>query len=62
VLDLAYWPEGSAICLFFGPTPISKSPEEILPYSPVNIVGKIIAEDDTLDGIKDGTTVVIEAE
>ena len=62
VLDVAYWPEGSAICLFFGPTPISKSPEEILPYSPVNIVGKIIAEDDTLDGIKDGTTVVIEAE
>jgi hypothetical protein len=62
VLDVAYWPEGSAICLFFGPTPISKSPDEILPYSPVNIVGKIISEDDILDEIKDETTVVIEAE
>ena len=52
----------SAICLFFGPTPISKSPDKILPYSPVNIVGKIISEDDILDEIKDETTVVIEAE
>jgi hypothetical protein len=23
-LDVAYWPEGKALCLFFGPTPISK--------------------------------------
>jgi hypothetical protein len=28
----------------------------------VNIVGKIISEDDILDDIKDETTVVIEAE
>lgn len=62
VLDVAYWPEGSAICLFFGPTPISKSPDEILPYSPVNIVGKIISHGDILDEIKVETTVVIEAE
>jgi hypothetical protein len=62
VLDVAYWPEGGAICLFFGPTPISKSPDEILAYSPVNVVGKIISEDDILDEIKDETTVTIEAE
>ena len=62
VLDVAYWPEGGAICLFFGPTPISKSPDEILPYSPVNIVGKVISEDDILDEIKNETTVTIEAE
>ena len=62
VLDVAYWPEGSAICLFFGPTPISKSPDEILPYSPVNVIGKIISEDDILDEIKDETIVLIEAE
>ena len=23
-LDVAYWPEGNALCLFYGPTPISK--------------------------------------
>ena len=42
LFDVAYWPEGKALCLFFGPTPISKA-GEILAYSPVNIVGKIIA-------------------
>jgi hypothetical protein len=29
--DVAYWPEGNAICLFFGPTPISKEPNKIVP-------------------------------
>lgn len=40
-LDVAYWPEGNALCLFYGPTPISKD-GKILAYSPVNIVGRII--------------------
>lgn len=40
LFDVAYWPEGSALCFFYGPTPISKK-GEILPYSPVNVVGKI---------------------
>ena len=40
--DVAYWPSGKAICLFFGPTPIGKK-GEIKPYSPVNVVGKIIS-------------------
>lgn len=40
-LDVAFWPEGKALCLFFGPTPISKD-GKILAYSPVNIVGKIL--------------------
>lgn len=39
--DVAYWPQGKAICLFYGPTPIGKK-GEITPYSPVNVIGKII--------------------
>ena len=39
--DVAYWPNGKAICLFFGPTPIGEK-GEIKPYSGVNVVGKII--------------------
>ncbi len=35
-LDVAYWPEGRALCLFYGPTPIRKD-GKILAYSPVNI-------------------------
>ena len=61
-LDVAYWPEGNALCLFYGSTPISKSPDEILPYSPVNIVGKIITKDDILEEFKDHSTVIIKSE
>jgi hypothetical protein len=53
--DVAYWPTGKAICLFYGPTPISKN-GDITPASPVNIIGKIIDPDksvlDTSDGQK----------
>lgn len=41
LFDVAYWPEGNALCLFYGPTPISEE-GKILAYSPVNIVGRII--------------------
>ena len=44
LLDVAYWPLGQAICLFFGPTPIGNK-GEIKPYSPVNVIGKIISKD-----------------
>ena len=40
LMDVAYWPTGRAICLFFGSTPIGKK-GEIKPYSPVNVIGKI---------------------
>lgn len=52
--DVAYWPQGKAICLFYGPTPIGKK-GEITPYSPVNVIGKIINSDKKiLSKIKDG--------
>ena len=62
-MDVAYWPEGRALCLFYGPTPISKN-EKILAYSPVNIVGKIIDDSsnksDILDQIRVKTNVIIK--
>lgn len=52
--DVAYWPTGKAICLFFGPTPIGKK-GEIKPYSPVNVIGKILNPDkQILRKIKEG--------
>lgn len=47
LFDVAYWPTGKAICLFYGPTPIG-TPGEITPASPVNIIGKIISPDKTI--------------
>ncbi len=42
--DVAFWPPGKAICLFYGPTPIGKK-GQITPYSPVNVFGKILNPD-----------------
>src|SRR4030065_2954183 len=54
LFDVAYWPTGKAICLFFGPTPIGNK-DEIKPYSPVNVIGKIInPEKSILKKISDG--------
>ncbi|MBI3972190.1 MAG: hypothetical protein HY332_12945 [Chloroflexi bacterium] len=39
--DLGYWPPGAAFCIFFGPTPMSRTSAEVRPASPVNILGKI---------------------
>ena len=58
--DIAYWPSGKAICLFFGPTPIGKK-GEIKPYSPVNVVGKIIAPDKSIiKNFKEGTKITFQ--
>ena len=55
LFDVAFWPPGKAICLFYGPTPISEK-NQIKPYSPVNVIGKIILPDKKiLSKITDGT-------
>ncbi len=55
LMDVAYWPQGKAICLFFGPTPIGNK-GEIKPYSPVNVIGKIKGTNKSfLENITEGT-------
>ena len=51
--DVAYWPTGKAVCLFYGPTPLSSS-EKIVPASPVNILGKILSPDKEILKTADG--------
>ena len=38
--ELAYWPPGNALCIFFGPTPASTGPEPRA-ASPVNPLGML---------------------
>jgi hypothetical protein len=63
-LDVAYWPEGNALCLFYGPTPVSRD-GQILAYSPVNLVGRIIPhdneKDELLQKIKDNSMVIFKS-
>ncbi len=56
--DLAYWPPGKALCVFFGPTPVSVG-HEIRPASPVNILGKIEGDIRLFRKVKDGMTMKI---
>ena len=58
LMDVAYWPQGNALCLFFGPTPISKS-NEIKPYSPVNVIGRIDSKENVIKKVNDSTKVII---
>jgi len=46
--DLGYWPDGNCFCIFYGKTPMSPSEEDIVPASPVNVIGRI----DNPDGLK----------
>ena len=43
--DIGYWPAGNTLCIFYGKTPMSKSEDEIIPASAVNIVGRIEGPD-----------------
>jgi len=59
--DVAYWPDGPALCFFFGPTPVSR-PDEIRAASAVNICGRILGESSLLRQINDSTTVTLTRE
>ena len=48
---IAYWPMGSALCIFYGPTD---------PYSPVNVVGKITSNLEMFRTLRSGTKIRVE--
>ena len=57
--DIAYWPPGSAFCIFFCPTPVS-SGSEIRPASAVNVVGKVKGDPKVFKSVGSGEQVVLE--
>lgn len=58
--ELAYWPPGSAFCIFFGATPASRA-REPRAYSPCNPFGIIPRDPDALDAVADGDTIQVSA-
>jgi hypothetical protein len=48
---IAFWPMGSALCVFYGKSQ---------PYSPVSILGKITSNLEIFTQIKSGTTIKVE--
>jgi uncharacterized protein len=59
--DLAYWPPGSAFCIFFGPTPASVG-SEVRPASAVNVFGRLQGDAKAFKAVPNGERVVIEQE
>ena len=57
--DIAYWPPGDALCIFFGFTPVSTK-DEIRPASPVNIVGKVLSDSTIFKNVKNGEEILID--
>lgn len=49
--DIAFWPMGSALCVFYGQTQ---------PYSSVNILGKITKNLEIFSQVKSGATIKVE--
>ncbi|MCJ7566313.1 MAG: cyclophilin-like fold protein [Anaerolineales bacterium] len=56
--ELAYWPQGHAFCIFFGPTPVSFG-DEPRAYSDVNPFGQIEEGSERLTSAEDGATVKV---
>ncbi len=55
---VAYWPQGNALCLFWGPTPVSQGAEPRA-ASPVNVIA-IIDDVEPLRRLDGAATVRIE--
>ncbi len=49
--DIAFWPMGSALCVFYG---------QSQPYSSVNILGKISKNLELFKQVKSGATIKVE--
>ncbi|MCW4001282.1 MAG: cyclophilin-like fold protein [Candidatus Bathyarchaeota archaeon] len=48
---IAFWPMGSAICVFYGKSQ---------PYSPVSILGKVTSNLDLFKQVKSGSTIKVQ--
>lgn len=49
--DIAYWPLGSAFCIFFG---------DMRPHGPVNLIGQIMEGIELFSAVKSGTRIKVE--
>ncbi len=49
--DIAFWPMGNALCIFYG---------ESQPYSPVNVLGKVTKNLEIFAHVNSGTVIRLE--
>lgn len=54
--EVAFWPDGDALAVFFGKTPVSTT-DKPRAYSPCNIVGMVVGDTSVLKSVSSGMTV-----
>ena len=59
--EVAYWPNGNCLCIFFGPTPMSKD-ERPVAYSKVKPLGRVVEGLIRLKEVSDGELVKVSIE
>jgi len=57
--EIAFWPPGRALCVFWGRTPSSQE-GEIRAASPVNPIGRVTGDIRALEQVQDGDEIVVE--
>lgn len=55
--SVAFWPSGNAICIFFGPTPMSTNAKPKA-AGPVNVFGKVV-DLEKFRKVKGGETITV---
>ncbi|MGE4275015.1 MAG: cyclophilin-like fold protein [Candidatus Methanomethylophilaceae archaeon] len=58
--DVAYWPEAQALCLFFGPTPLSQDDGRPVSRYPVKRIGHLLGDYQALERSGDGCPIRLE--
>ena len=57
--DVAFWPMGNAMCIFFGKTPVSDS-EKPKAYSPVNLFARILGDATIFKKVENGDVITVK--
>ena len=57
--DVAFWPDGPSLCVFFGRTPVSRG-NEIRAASPVTVLGRVVGDPEVLKSVRSGIEVTVE--
>lgn len=56
--DVAFWPDGDALAIFFGPTPVSRD-HRPRAYSPCNVIGRVEGDASVLKAVREGAGLVV---